>query len=326
MIKHENKRVISLLLISSLLIPASGCSGEKKELIAATQEYAEAVISRNTEDIASMTLDSKDLEEDITAYIESCSGNPDLQAVYDLISDSMTYTIDKKSIKIDEKTASVTVTFTLVDYMSIYEDMDDDDTPDSYYFALEDNMDDTMDITCTIKFKRSGDSWMVKDEDNGNLMEIYSFYEDISKINWYSFGAVTSEEFSDALVSALGIDRDDITYGDWGNYTSVDYNYNSTYYFYFYYYDTDIAVGQFSQRYEDFLYYLEAGEFAGDYRYYFNGETGYILFDGERNGFTERGGYYLADNTLVYVYTDNGSLTPRDEVDSVIEALGYPMI
>ncbi len=157
----KKKKILAILLTASLLSSVTGCSNKKKEVIETATEYAEAVISGDIDDIADFLEDGDDLEE----FMEAYEVNSNRQDIVDAIYDSMSFEIDEKSVKIKDSKATLDVTYTLVDYMCVYEDLDDEDGLEEYLDALEDEDEETITIDQTIELEQDGGEWIVIDDD-----------------------------------------------------------------------------------------------------------------------------------------------------------------
>ena len=327
-----NKRLISSLLITSMLFSISGCSlfdKDSKRVLKAAEEYAEAVVEGDVDDLADLYVEDDEFEEVVGAYIDRYSSGDDSEEIHEIIHDNMTYTIDKKTVKSSKKSgkASVVITFTIIDYDVIYEDLDDDADTDDFIDALEDNTDETMTIRATVEFKLSRDEWKVVDEDFETILDVYEFYAEIADYGFGSLRPITLNDFEDALGN---YDSDYyISYDDYGEeyamyfeddvmicYTSFD--------------DIDDAQDFFEQTYDDFEDMVDDNEFEGAYNSYYEGNYGYILFDGDSNdmeylGDHLYGGIYLSENVVVYAIATDDSSSDRQKVDEFLTGIGYPL-
>ena len=105
-------KTVSLILVASMCISLTGCSGKKKAIVEAADSYAQALLSRDTDDIADLMADDDEFEEAIESYLSRYTRNEDLEDVFDFILENTTYEIDKKSIAATDKKAIVNITFT----------------------------------------------------------------------------------------------------------------------------------------------------------------------------------------------------------------------
>ena len=124
----KTTKIISSVLAASLLMSVSGCSlfdNDDKNVLIAAKAYADAMISGDSADIAECLVDGDDVEEDLEDYLASYDKCED---AYAAIFDSMSYEIDEKSVVSSKKNAeaSVDITYTMVDYETVYEDVTDD--------------------------------------------------------------------------------------------------------------------------------------------------------------------------------------------------------
>ena len=124
---------------------------DDKNVLLVAQNYADAILAGDGEEIAEYMVDGEDIEENLVAFLESYDKYED---AYEAIVDSMSYEIDQKSVESSKKNAeaSVEITYTMVDYEIIYEDVTVDvGKYDDFVEALEDNDgEDTIEITQTI--------------------------------------------------------------------------------------------------------------------------------------------------------------------------------
>ena len=193
------QKAISLVLVASMLLSMSGCAlfdKDDKAVLAAAEEYASAVASGDVDSIISLTADGE--ETDLTEYIESCIDDNQLGDIFDALLGSITYEIDAESVVSSKKdaSASVDVTYTIPDCEAIYKDFaNNGGSLASFAEAFIDNDgDDTIEITQTIKFVLDGKEWLVKDKGEKNLSEIYEFFDVVSVL-------YVTEYYSKAVVN-----------------------------------------------------------------------------------------------------------------------------
>ena len=329
----NKKKVLSSVLTASFIVSATGCSlfdKDNKNVLAAAEKYADAVISVEISDIVELMLDGEDFEDELNDYVE---GSEMLEDIYDAVVNSMSYKIDQKSIESSKKNAeaSVDITYTMVDYETVYEDVTDDGGKlDDYVEALEDNDgEDVIEITQTVSFVLEGSEWLVKDKKCKNLYEVYEFYSAVKEFGWSGMiEAITLEQFEDAAIAALGSEYDDgyIVTGDAYGY-AYDYGFyygENVYMVMYSYKDVADATEQFDFFYRSFQSDLSDGSFDGDSAFAFSGTEGMVVFEGVWYGNYVYGAYYLKDNTMLYAlsYLDNDS--EKAIVDEFFDIIGYP--
>ena len=325
----KKTKAVSVLLTASILMSMTGCSGAKKNVIAAAEEYAGAVLEADAGDIAELMEDDDDAEEFLEEFFNTYLSREDLQEVYDFILENTTYEINKKSVKVKDKKASVEITYTMVDYLDVYDDLDDDAEIEDYLDALEDAEDNTMEIDQEIELELDKDEWIIIDDDYENTLEVYEFYQDILDLGWVpNFPTVTSEDFLNAVNEVLG-DSDPYIYdcefffsshgSENAVFADIDIEYSYT----------ESAVYSFESRYDGLLTAVQDGSFTGEYDCYYDGTTGYIFFHGTSNSSDFfrgdiYGAVFLTENFILYSYTGIDSQERRDTVDAFLTSLGYP--
>ena len=310
----------------------SGCSlfdKDNKNVLKAAEEYANAVVEGDVDDLADLYEDDDEFEEVVGAYIDRYSSNDDAEEIHEIIHDNMTYTIDKKTVRSSKKSgkASVNIIFTLIDYDVIYEDLDDDSDADDFIDALEDNTDETMTIRATVEFKLSRDEWKVVDEDFETILDVYEFYAEIADYGFGSLQPITLTQFEDAL-------------GDYDSDYYISFSESDQEYamyfegevmiYYVSYDDMDDAQVYFEETLDDFEDMVNDNDFEGTYNSYYEGNYGYIIFDGESNemdyfGGHMYGGIYLSENMFIYAIATDDSSSDRQKVDEFLTAIGYPL-
>lgn len=175
------QKAISAVLVASMLLSMSGCAlfdKDDKAVLAAAEEYASAVASADMDSIISLTSDGE--ENDFTEYIESCMDDKQMGDVIDAVLGTITYEIDTESVVSSKKdaSASVDVTYTIADCEAIYKDVAaSGGSLADFAKAIEnDDGDNTIEISQTIKFVLDGKDWLVKDKNDKNLSEVYEFF------------------------------------------------------------------------------------------------------------------------------------------------------
>lgn len=328
----KKTKAVSLLLIASMIMPMTGCSlGKKNKAVNAAKAYAEAVLSGEVEDIADLMEDGDEFEETMEAFFNNSSAEDDdeLTAIYDFILENMSYKIDKKSVVIKDYRASVDITYTIIDYEEVFDDLDEDADLEDFLSALEDSKKQTTTIEQTIKLELDKDEYKVIDKDYANIYEVYSFYSDIKALGFgVDFGAVTLDQFKSAVSAVFGDDDpyvyeceffiDCNSYAN-GAFASIDINTSLS--------DAEYS---FSSYYDEFTGMVEDGSFTGDYSYFYDGNTtGYIFVDGESDNANFfygdiYGAIFINYDTVLVVMTTQDRESSRNAVDDLLTELGMP--
>ena len=332
----KKTKIIASLLSLSLLSSVSGCSlmdGDNKNVLKAAEEYAEAVISGDAGDIASLSVDDDDFEEEVGAFMESCTSNDNKKDAINAVLDTMSYEIDKKSAESSKKSggASVDITFTMIDYMSVYDDLGDGAGFDDYIDALEDGTEDACEVTVTVEFELDDDEWLVNDDDFENIYEVYEFYGDIAGMVLGNVHSITADQFQNALEGSLGLSSNDY-YVHENDYYQDIYYYGDGFMVETYIYvesEADSAGDYFEDAFEDYEDMVENGDFEGTTSCYNDADSGYIVFDGESFDYDFfdddiYGGIYYYDNIFVIIVVTSDDPEDHAVIDSMISALGYP--
>lgn len=329
----DKKSSIAMILTASVLVSLCGCSGDKQEIIQAADEYASAVTKFDCKDIASLMEDEDEAECELEALKERYESNEVYEDIFDAVMSSMTYEIDKGSVK----DGSVKVTFKFVDYEQIYEDVyDDGGNIEDYVEALEnDDGETTTKITQTIDLINYKNEWLVKDKDYENLLEIYGFIDEISGYGWCNFDVLTIDEFKDILTDNLEIDSSEIAEYEytWGD--MAEKNMGDVYFLINEYNDTqdDQSAQKTFEGFYEILAEDGYPEDSGLYTYYYDGNEGYILFNGdfymEEYELYYYGGIYVKDNVVVIAvantpYGFDDSFYNYKMVNSFLEESGLP--
>lgn len=324
----DKKSSIALILTASVLGSLCGCSGEKQAMVKATDDYASAVTKFDCGDIADL-MEDDDAEDELEALKEKYESSPVYEEVYDAVLGSMSYEVDETSAK----AGSVSVTFTMVDYEAVYEDVSDEGgSINDYIVALED-ADDTVEITQTIDLVKDKDEWLIKDKDFDNLLEIYEFIDVIPGYSWCSFDVMTLEEFEDILTDELGFDYSEIDamYDDYGTFEMSEINMGN-FYIMIQVYNDDYDYVSAQDAFEGIYIQLDS-EDPNMYKSYFDGDTGYILFNGDYYVELEEayyyGGIYVKGNMIVGAVAMEPDGFDEDyysykTVNAFLEAAGLP--
>ena len=325
------RKVCSLLLISSLLLSATGCSfGTRKEIAGAIQSYADGVIEGDINGIADTLKDDSKFTEEIETYIRCYTFDEDLNDVYDEVLSSMTYKIDKGSIRIKDDKATADITYTLTDYRDIYRDTGDDADIDEYLEALEEGRDNTRDIRQTVELELTDDGWKIVDKNNEDILETYEFYREIFECGLLELPAVSLEGFGDAIGSELDVTLQSYNYCDGEEFSNVYYYGDDIYVDLYVYTHPDQAVTTFGARYDLYSQMIDEEDFEGTSVGFFNDTEGLILLNGDSYSpdlYSDSyvyGTVCLRNDTYIIVITSEDSDSSREKVDLLLEAVGLP--
>ena len=235
----KKTRVLSVVLVMTMVIPLTACFRSKKDVIEVTDKYMQAVISLDKEDIADLMDKDTGVNDVFAPYDLARSENAKYDYIYDAIAESITYEIDEKSIEFSskDKSAGCDVTVHIVDYKTIFEDVDRSRGDiDDYIDALEDaDEDNTIDIDLGFEYVYRDGKWFIKDKRAENLREIFSFFSDVREFRLYNTFLeraeardivdsgkkfkIYDEDFNDLIVEARWWDYGD-TMSDPGQYNT----------------------------------------------------------------------------------------------------------
>ena len=327
------KKLISSVLAASVLLSMSGCSlfdSDNKAVLAVVDEYCQAVLEADVDDLVDVMLDGDDYEYQMNSYLSRFSNNKKMTDVYEAIEDSMSYKINKSSVHSSkkDKKASVDVVYTMVDYEEIYDTViDDDGDLDDFIDALEEDAGaHTIEVKQTIKLSMKRDKWLVDDDDIENFLEIYEFYDDVSHFSWGGFEELTIKQMESTLERLYGSDyqydyySDSASYYDYASYWGD----NMTVYMYIYDEVSDAAEEFEYYYYEDIVEDIEDNDFYGKTDYSFSGTEGYVLFDGEWYGDDYYGGFFFTGHMVLCCYTYDADNYAISEINDFLNAIGYP--
>ena len=152
-----------------------------------------------------------------------------------------------------------------------------------------------------------------------------------------SFNLISYKDFKKALEDAVNLDDDDIR--EYKNST-VDGNdtKHEIYatdgkcaYMFIEFDDADDAVDYFEDVYDEFEDTVKDDDFDGSYKkaYSESSQTGYILVNGDSDNddFMDGkcyGGIFLKENTIVVVMANSQKSSDIEDIDAVLDAIGYP--
>lgn len=322
----KREKIIAAVLAASMALSISGCDSDNKNVLDAAEDYAEALISLDADDIAELMEDEDEAAEELARIEEICSNRPAMEDAFEAVAESMTYEIDEKSVASSKKNkeASVDIVFTLVDYEAVHEDIEDDDGDlEDYIDALED-ADDTIEVKVTVKFVLVKDKWLVKDRNFKSLNKVYGFIDDISGYKWSLVEIPSEEAFTEAVCAVFGADEDEIDDYDGIDWTELTYYEDTLAITYQRYFDPEEARELFDETYYNLEYYFGIDM---DECIYVNDEDegGYIFFDDvymEISDETVYGGVYFKDDSFLVIMTFEED--DYDDVDEFLDMLGMP--
>ena len=85
----KKQKLISSVLIASMLISLCSCSGDDKTVLAVAEAYAQAVTGFDTDDIAEL-MDGDNVQSALEHFEDAYDGNSKLKPAYDAVFDSIT--------------------------------------------------------------------------------------------------------------------------------------------------------------------------------------------------------------------------------------------
>ncbi len=320
----NKSKAISLLLISSFMLSSTSCTmGEKKKVLEVVDNYAQAITDADLDAIQDLLKSDNKYEDIVCTYVNNYQDNEDFSDVYEFILDNMTYEIDQDSIVVSKEsnTASVNIIYTLIDYMSVMEDLDEGAEPDDYLDELEDNTDNVIHIRQKIELKLVKENWKITDSDYENILEVYEFYEEIFKSGFFriSFVQLTPSEFENCL-DEFGIDEDNIFINlDSTGYVALVYtDYTSMTYFNF---SNDASFDAYVDSIREIL---DGNDPFSSYRNvspesYIDDDTGYVcLLESNSTRISEI--TYISGNSVLSF----SSMNNDSELIEFLDFIGYP--
>ncbi|MBR1797448.1 MAG: hypothetical protein IJ757_05515 [Clostridiales bacterium] len=177
------RKLIATVLSVSMLASLSGCALFDKDdegVLKAAEDYATAVTKAKAGDIIEALKDGEDYEDTLNDLMSGMGAGPEEYSdIVSAIAGTISYEIDEESVASSKKNAegSVDITWTIVDYDSIFEDISDEGgDADAFIDALGDEDADTIEISQTLNLVLEDETWLIDDEDIEGLSEIYDFY------------------------------------------------------------------------------------------------------------------------------------------------------
>lgn len=176
-------RTLSVTVTGALVLSLSACMSAgpaKEDIVKAADVFAQALISRDTADIAELTVEGAG-SEDYLADLLDTSGYTDNDAAFiDAVADTLTYKIDEDSFDAERDEASVDVVFVMADYEEVIEG----GTYNGVDKALEelDACTGTKKVTVTFEFARTDGGWLISNIKSDEYSDIFAFYAQIPDI------------------------------------------------------------------------------------------------------------------------------------------------
>ncbi|MBO4425748.1 MAG: hypothetical protein J5776_01960 [Clostridiales bacterium] len=171
---------ISAIITGALMLSLTSCmfAGPKKEdIIAAADAFAQALISRDAEEIAKLSAAGAGSDaEDLYDKLFDTSDRTDNEAAFiEAVADTLTYKIDEDSVDAERDEAEVDVVFVMVDY----EDALGGGTYGSIDEAVEalEACTKTRKVTVTFEFVSEGGEWLISNAEDDDYTDIFDFYK-----------------------------------------------------------------------------------------------------------------------------------------------------
>lgn len=322
----KRQKLISALLVASMLMTLSGCDSDNRAVLEVADEYAQAVTSFNCEDIADLMDNGEGIEDEFN------TDESKFRNLYKAITGSFTYSIDKNSIASSKKNreARADITFSCVDYEMIYHEVfDEGGDLEAYINALdENNGNSTYDVKVTVDFVFENDKWLVKDDSFKDLHEIYGFMEQIPDYPWVNFKKLSEEEFEEALFTAIKVGNDEYNRNKFTGGLELDYFTGNLWIMYHTYDDNQSAYDEF----KDIVDQYNAMQVdTTDYIYYvFTDNEGYLTVNNLDVGkemvgdYSMYGGYYFKENTVIYAMCYTDYINEHEKIDDFLKNAGLP--
>ncbi|MBR1796447.1 MAG: hypothetical protein IJ757_00305 [Clostridiales bacterium] len=201
--KVDFKKLASSALSVAMVASLGGCAllggNADEDVIAAAEDYADAIVKFKAADILDMIEEpNDDFAEGLEAFMDHSASTygDDYDAICGAIEGTFSYEIDEESVESSKKDGegSVDITFTYVDYQAVYDDViADGGDVDAFVAALADG--DTQEVTQSISFVlNDDDEWKVDDAKGKKVQELYQFYLDAFD---FEFAAAISTDLID---------------------------------------------------------------------------------------------------------------------------------
>ncbi|MBO4636024.1 MAG: hypothetical protein J5685_02650 [Clostridiales bacterium] len=331
------KKILSTIICLGMVFPLVSCAlfdRDDKAVLEAAKEYAEAVVNCDLSDLSDIMEDGDDAAEQISGYMSGYTELPPREVMCGVISDSLCYGIDEGTVVSSKRsgTASVDVTFAMTDYISLFDELVENDGSDDEYIDMLSDAPSDYFITQTVDLVLIDGQWLVADENCEGLYEVYAYYSFLDQAHFpreNDVSVISGEFFLDAFHDALGFDD---SRGTWGG---DDRNFTfwfdgDGYYITYNIYDRDeYGRDHAADLFEDEVDMYDdnfVDGFRGDHCSGLNVDAGYIIFDGlsENTGNYMYGGIYYAGNTLAYIVAYDNDPARNAAVEDLLQRLQYP--
>ena len=209
-ISNSVKKAGAVIISAAMLTSLASCAGlfGGQAVIDAAESLGDAVIAGDSGKIIKLSTEDKDSEiaEALDLILDDDNYSDDYLTYIDAMNDTMSYEVDKGSVKVDGKKASCDITFTMADY----EDLDDGE-----YEDIDDIVDavgdlDTKEYEFTVKFTKDGDDWLVSNlssDDFGALFDYRSYSLPVTNVAGdYAAVLDLTDVMNDSLTGSLGTD------------------------------------------------------------------------------------------------------------------------
>jgi hypothetical protein len=201
-----SKKLIASALCVSMLASLGGCAmfdRDDEAVLAVADDYASAIVRCKARDIEALMVNGDDIKRDLETALSgySMDSGDDYYDEVDAIADSLSYEIYEDTVESSKKNAeaSVSVTYTLVDYDAIFLQVTEDGgNEDDFIAALKASDAPTQQISQTMDLVYENGEWLVEDKNGKNLFAIYAFYDEamdfefvmplstyVDEIEWY---------------------------------------------------------------------------------------------------------------------------------------------
>ena len=185
------KKLTASVLCAAMLASLGGCAffdSDDEAVLEAADAYASAVVKGKVKKILDLMLNGEEVEDDLEYYLSGSSADNDkYYEMVDIIADSLSYEIDEDSVFSSRKNeeASVNITYTMIDYQSIYEQISEDGGSVSDYIdAISDRNAATTEVSQTIDFVYAYDMWLVDDTNGRKIFSVYGFYDAVAHMDF----------------------------------------------------------------------------------------------------------------------------------------------
>lgn len=185
----------------------------EEDVIALAEDFSGALQSLKADKVLKLCdEDYADDEGDNLKEMLDFDSYDELKAdILEKIADTITYEVDKKSVEVDDDEATIDVTFTMVDYTTVFS------SNETYFLdSLKDSINsaDTMDLTYTLECEMNDDDeWIVTNVDEVvdgvfEFVEVDATIVDSFELGDYVTGCVYSDAGEDITEISLTLSFD----------------------------------------------------------------------------------------------------------------------